>query len=224
MALRKVILANKEIYHIFNRGVAKIPIFESSWDYQRFTELLDYYRFQNPPLRFSYFHRLPNSQRDTTWKNILKSSLPMVEIITYCLMPNHLHLLIKQITNNGISKFMANLLNSYARFFNTKYKRIGPLFQSNFKAVRIETNEQLLHVHRYIHLNPLTSLIVKKQEFEQYRWSSYRHYLGLTQSHFVDAKLILNQFKTLESYKKFLLDQADYQRKLHIIKHLALEK
>lgn len=148
----------------------------------------------------------------------------MVEIITYCLMPNHLHLLIKQITNNGISKFMANLLNSYARFFNTKYKRIGPLFQSNFKAVRIETNEQLLHVHRYIHLNPLTSLIVKKQEFEQYRWSSYRHYLGLTQSHFVDAKLILNQFKTLESYKKFLLDQADYQRKLHIIKHLALEK
>jgi len=224
MAYRKVILANQETYHIFNRGVAKTPIFRNAWDYQRFTYLIDYYRFQKLPLRFSYFHRLPKKDKDSLWKNIVKNSSQLIEINAYCLMPNHLHIMVKQLSNNGISKFMANLLNSYARFFNTKYKRIGPLYQSNFKAVRIETEEQLLHVQRYIHLNPVSSYIIEKEQIEKYRWSSLPHYSNINKSPFISSGMILNQFKSTDSYKKFILDQADYQRKLGDIKHLALEK
>ena len=76
-----------------------------------------------------------------------------MEIICYCLMPNHLHLLLRQLMDGGISKFMSNFANSYTRYFNTKSKRKGPVFEGKFKAKRIETDEQLLHLSRHIHLN-----------------------------------------------------------------------
>ena len=176
---RSIPLVTNQIYHVINRGVASQPIFYHQRDYARALETILYYQQQNPPLRYSFFLRLPAQQkRNLLTKPIGKGKL-LVEIIAYCLMPNHLHLLLKQLEENGISIFMSNLTNSYTRFFNTKRKRKGPLFQGKFKAVRIETDGQLVHVSRYIHLNPYTSFVLKSlEELESYPYSSLPEYLG----------------------------------------------
>lgn len=224
MPYRKGVLATNEVYHVLNRGVAKQPIFQNKYDYTRITDLINYYRFDKPSLRFSHFIRLKSFEKELFWENLQKKSKPLVEIIAFCLMPNHFHLLLKQLTEKGISLFMANFQNSYVRYFNTKYQRVGPLFQAIFKAVRIEDNNQFLHVNRYIHLNPSSSYLVEIKNLLNYPWSSFNHYLGTNRYPFVSDKLIMDQFKNPEEYKKFVFDQADYQRKLQDIKHLLLEK
>lgn len=224
MSYRKTILANNEVYHAFNRGVAKQPIFTTSQDYLRATNLLDYYRFSKPQFCFSHFSRLPRIQKDLIWEKLQTDAKNLVDIISYCFMPNHFHLLLKQLTENGISLFMANFQNAYARFFNSKNHRDGPLFQSVFKAVRIEDNNQLLHVNRYMHLNPVSSYLIEKEELANYPWSSYPQYIGSVPKSFVKSDLVLDQFRNIEAYKKFVFDQADYQRQLASIKHLILEE
>ena len=151
MPYRKTILANNEVYHTLNRSIAQATIFNYSRDYHRALEVMDYYRFSKPPLSFSHYKRLSKEDKESYLKNLKKRKI-IVDIIAFCLMPNHCHFLLKQIEKNGISTFMSNYQNSYARYFNTKYKRDGGLFQSMFRAIRIETDEQLLHVSRYIHL------------------------------------------------------------------------
>ena len=100
---------------------------------------------------------------------------------------------------------------------------MGPLFQGTFKAVRIGSEEQLIHVSRYVHLNPVSSFLIETEELESYKWSSYPEYLSLIDRNIVDKEIVLNFFASLEKYKKFVLDQVDYARKLEEIKHLALE-
>lgn len=157
MPYRKVIFSNDEIYHVLNRGVAEASIFVSPKEYLRFLHLIDFYRFARPLLSFSHYNRLSQKGKEKFMENLKKKNSVLVEIFAYCLMSNHFHLLLKQIKNKGIPKMLANLQNGYARYFNLKHKRRGPLFQSMFKAIRVETDEQLLHVSRYIHLNPSSS-------------------------------------------------------------------
>jgi putative transposase len=223
MPPRKVILATGEVYHVMGRGVARSLIFRRKEDYQRIFKVINYYRYVNPPLRFSFFRRLPLKKKETSLKK-LRESKRLVEIIAFCLMPNHFHLLLKQLQKKGTSTFMRNFQNSYARYFNTKYHRSGALFQALFKAVRIETDAQLLHVSRYIHLNLVSSFLVEIKNLENYPWSSFPEYMKSRSLEFVDPDLVLKQFKTEKDYKKFVFDQADYQRKLQEIKHLTLEK
>lgn len=149
----------------------------------------------------------------------------LVEILAFCLMPNHIHLLVEQILNNGVSSFMSNFTNSYTRYFNNKRNRYGHIFQGKFKAVRVETDEQLLHASRYIHLNPYGSYLVKTyEELKQYPYSSFPEYLLPKISNFCNKKKVLSHFTRGQTYQKFVTNQADYQRKLEIIKHLLLEK
>lgn len=221
---RKIPLVTNHIYHALNRGIASQPIFLTKRNYQRMLEVIWYYQNQNPPLSYSHLIRLPIKQKTEILKKLEKTKKFLVEIISLCLMPNHFHLLLKQTQKNGISIFMSNFTNSYTRYFNTKNKRTGPLFQGKFKAVMVETDEQLLHLSRYIHLNPYTSYVVKSlEDIEHYPYSSLPVYLGHSKANLFQKKIILNQFKNVESYKKFVLDQAKYQRKLEHIKHLLME-
>ena len=154
----------------------------------------------------------------------LKDAPPLVSIHSFILMPNHFHLLLSQTTDSGISLFMQRTGDSYTRYFNTKNERVGPLFQGQFKAVRIESDEQLLHVSRYIHLNPYTSYVVGSlNDALHYPWSSLHQYRA-TKGGICNVEKILGYFKNYALYEKFLQDQADYQRKLGDIKHLLLEK
>jgi len=226
MPYRKVVLAPGQIYHVFNRGVAALPIFLSFKDHLRFLDLIDYYRFSNTPFSFSQLVSLPKDEKAKFLEDLRDKNAIHVEIITYCLMPNHFHFLLKQITDKGISVFMANLQNGYVKYLNIKNERAGPLFQSMFKAVRIENDEQLLHVSRYIHLNPSTAYIVEPENLDHYEWSSLPEYLSkeFNSGHsFLSPKIILDFFNKKDDYKKFILDQASYQRELDKIKHLTLE-
>jgi putative transposase len=209
MPYRFIPFTNGQIYHIYNRGTEKRHIFESGRDRSRFIKTLQYYQLEGPKPRFSIYK--PSHSIETE---------QIVEILCYCLMPNHFHLLIRQVRDGGITEFMSKVSNSYTKYFNTKYKRIGPLFQGEFKTVLVESNEQLLHLSRYIHLNPLASFLVK--DLEHYRWSSYQEYIDNFRG--ICAKTdILNFFKTASSYQKFVLDRADYSQSLEIIKHQLIE-
>ena len=223
MAGRKVIFANDEYYHIFNRGIARQPVFFSKRDYERLLLTFSYYRFIEPPFKLSRFLTLPKDMQRQILKGLDMHPKTYVDIICFVLMPNHFHLLLKQTSESGITKFMSKSINSFTRYINTKQERVGDLFQGVFKAVRIETNEQLLHVSRYIHINPVVSHVVKDKDLLGYQWSSLPNYIYETSS-FVNKSVILDQFSRKASYKDFILDHVDYGKKLEEIKHLVIEK
>ena len=223
MPARYTPLVQNYYYHVFNRGVNKRPIFKSKYEYNRFLLLLRFYNSVEYPVKFSKFAKLSVDQRKEIW-NRLEKEKNHTDILAYCLMPNHFHLLLKQNSENGISKLLGNLQNSYARYFNIKNERIGPLFQGQFKAVKIDGEEQLLHVSRYIHLNPYSSAIVKDlNALQSYTWSSLREYLDKTPYNLCVKEDIFVIFKNRESYKNFVLDNADYQKELENIKHLTFD-
>lgn len=220
---RKTVFASGEYYHIYNRGVASQPIFKNRRDYERFILTLSYYRFRDSPLRLSKLLQLPKETRDDMLATLAKNDNKNVEVIAYCLMPNHFHLLVKQVSEGGVSKYLRQSINSYAKFFNTKYKRVGSLFQDMFKAVRIESDEQLVHISRYIHLNPLVSYLVNREELLEYPWSSLHSYFEKSDADFIAAESVLVNFKNGKEYLQFVLAQEDYGKKLEHIKHLTLE-
>ena len=120
---------------------------------------------------------------------------------------------------------MSDFTNSYTRYFNVKHDRVGPLFQGKFKSVFIETEEQLIHLSRYLHLNPYTSGLVKEENgLINYEFSSLSDYVDGSKHGFIDTSLVLSHFERTSDYWKFVLSQRDYQRKLGIIKKLAIEK
>ncbi len=176
-------------------------------------ETMDYYRKKNPPVRFSYKNR-------PFMVNTNKNDSPLVEILSFCLMPNHFHVLIKQIEEKGITSFLNKLSNSYTKYFNTRHKRVGPLFQGSFKAIRVEDDEQLLHVSRYIHLNPLVDYLVKN--LRTYPYSSYREFLGLAKG-FCKKSVVLEYFTSPTHYETFVLNQADYAKSLKDAEKLLLD-
>ncbi len=223
MAGRKVVLATGEYYHIFNRGIARLPTYFSKRDYERFLLTLSYYRFRDVPGKLSRFLSLPQETRHDISKSLEKSQKSIVEIVCFVLMPNHFHLLLKQTNEGGITMFMSKTTNSYTRYVNTKQNRVGDLFQGVFKAVRVETNEQLMHLSRYIHLNPVVSHVVRDDELIKYPWSSFTDYVGVSHS-FVTKDVVMSQFKTTASYKKFVFDQVEYGKRLEEIKHLIVER
>lgn len=222
MPYRIVPFISNEVYHVFNRSIARLPIFIERNDYGRVLDLINYYRFNRPPLRFSHYKRLSVEQKAEFEKSFMVNENSMLEILAYCIMPNHFHFLLQPKKDNAVSDFMRNLQNSYSKYFNTKRERTGSLFQFMFKAVRMETNRQLLHVSRYIHLNPVTSYLREIKDLEAYEWSSFKDYV-FNISSFVNKEMVLGNFKSKQEYKKFVIDQAEYQRELGKIKHLVLE-
>lgn len=223
MGHRKTILTNEEIYHTFNRGVEKRPIFLNRRNYLRFMELINYYRFANSPVKYSYLKLMSIEERGKLFERLETEQNLLVEILAFCLMPNHIHFLLKQLQDNGVSKFMAKTTNSFGHYFNILNKRVGHLFQGNFGAVRIETDEQLVHVSRYIHLNPVSSYIIDVNDLENYEYSSYPEYTGKRKG-FCSTQEVLSLFDSVNTYKAFVNNQADYARELENIKHLTLEE
>ena len=223
MPRRKTVFAVNETYHIFNRSVARSPIFINQRDYKRAISLINFYSFPNPPLRFSHFNRLTPENKLSFFSSLSKNQERQVSVLSFCLMPNHFHFLLTEKIADGITNFLRNLQNSYAKYFNTKYDRSGAVFQEQFKAKRIETDQQLLHISRYIHLNPTTSYLIEKPEdLAKYEWSSYPDFLGITARAFVN-KTFLKNFGSPEAFKKFTLDQIDYQKQIKHLEHLVLE-
>lgn len=217
---RKTTFAIGEYYHLYNRGTEKRKIFLETRDYQRFIVLL--HLANNKEV----VHISNQLYQGRSLMELLHIKIPerLVALGAYCLMPNHFHFLLKQVSINGISKFLSNFQNAYTRYFNAVHERTGQLFLNQFKTVRVETDEQFIHVSRYIHLNALTSYVVKDfASLIEYPWSSLSEYINPITSPICDTEIVLDFFKDRLAYREFLKDQIDYQRELHKIQHLLLE-
>ncbi|KKP88116.1 MAG: hypothetical protein UR93_C0021G0003 [Berkelbacteria bacterium GW2011_GWA2_35_9] len=212
MGTRKIELANGEFYHIYNRSIAKYKIFTSDREFQHFIYSFRYYLAPEANLRMSRFTELSTKNQVKILKKRDKKN-QKIDIICYCIMPTHFHLLIKQNQDYGITDYLRLVQNSYSHYFNIKHKRSGPLWQGKFKNKQIESDEQLLHLTRYIHLNPSTSGLVDKPQ--DWCHSSYNEYLNSDE----DLCTYKNLFNfDLSEYKKFVNNEKDYQRQLHLIK------
>jgi putative transposase len=170
-------------YHLYNRGVEKRLIFLDRQDYAVFLSYLK--KYLNPSLGSDP-----------------KSLAQEIDLIAFCLMPNHFHLQVRQKTRNGITKLIRAVCTSYVMYFNNKYDRVGTLFQGKYKAALIEKESYLLHLSRYIHLNP-------KSHPRLYPYSSYSYYLGNKHANWIKPNEILAFFKT--SQKTHLKDCFSYQ-------------
>ena len=178
---RRCILSIGEFYHVYNRGVEKRDIFTDKKDWARFHKLL-YLANTSQPFDF---RELEDQSIET-----IDRSEPIVAIGAYVLMPNHFHVLVKEITQNGLSTFMKKLATGYSMYFNKKHERVGPLLQGRFKAEHVIRDEHLKYLYAYIHLNPVKLIEPKWKEtgiknkdkaikfIKQYHYSSYEDYCG----------------------------------------------
>ena len=216
-------MVNGCYYHIVTRSIAKYEIFNDSDDYLRIMALLDLYRFKDFQYKYSQFIGL-SMRHQKAIVNSMKNSPQLVEIIAYCIMPTHIHLILKQKTDNGISKYMARVLDAYTRYFNVKYHRTGPLWEGRFKSVLVDTDEQLLHLSRYIHLNPTSAGLVQKPR--DWQFSSYREYvrsrINKSFSHLCQFEEVISVDS--KEYRNFVLDRIAYQKEISKIKRLLIEK
>lgn len=220
---RDIQLVNEEIYHVFSRGVNSQKIFNCDRDYCQFMDRMRYYQNYNLQECYSHFNDLSLEIKGDILNKLSQKRDFLVDIIAYCLMPNHFHFLLKQKVENGISKYMSNLTNSYTRYYNIKHKRTGPILQGKFKAVRVESDEQICHLSRYIHLNPYSAGIIDSlKELLEYPYSSLPEYVS-HQKGICEAEIVLGQFRDIVSYRKFVFDHMDFQRNLQVIKQSILE-
>jgi len=193
------ILMNREFFHLLNRGVDKRNIFLDEMDYFRFIhDLFEFNNVNNVVPNHGRVFKSPNPQLmdigcpsvGTVGEIKSKPRKLLVNIHFFCMMPNHYHLLVSPLVENGVSYFMKKLNMGYAKYFNEKYDRSGALFQGKYKSVHIERDAHFLWIPYYIHFNPLDlkfPLWKQQKEYdykqalrylESYRWSSHMDYLG----------------------------------------------
>ncbi len=222
MAMRKTFLETDRIYHVFTKSIAGYRIFCNVAEFVRMKEAICFYQYEGQPLRLSEYMRLIEFGEDFyNYSSVLKEKKKLVEIIAYCLMPTHLHLVVKQLKENGVSRFVGNTLNSYTRYFNIRHSRKGPLWQGKFKNVLVESTEELLHLTRYVHLNPVTAGLVTNAG--EWLASSYKEYVSKVNK----GDKICRYHDVLEinfkEYANFVEDMVDYYRQLAVYKSMLLD-
>lgn len=194
-------------YHLYNRGVEKRNIFLDQQDYTVFLHYLKQYLDPTLSVKGSDPHPLSAE----------------IELLCFCLMPNHFHLLMKQKNKHSITQLMRAVCTNYVMYFNKKYDRVGGLFQGKYKGIMIDTDSYLLHLSRYIHLNP-------GSDPRSYSYSSYAYYLGWRNATWIKTEEILAYFKTAQktslkdclSYESFVEDFVESSEE--ILGNLTLEE
>ena len=191
-----------EYYHVFNRGVDKRKIFLNDRNYEKFLFLMGVCNDRMSLLNSTYHYR-GLASIESYFKGRERNKL--VDIISFCLMPNHFHLLLKQVDEKGISKFLQKISTGYTMYFNNKNDRNGSLFQGTFKAIHIDHDKYLKHLINYIHSNPLeiieskwkedgiTDLVTAYNFIKNYKWSSLSDYFGSKKfSMLIDSSRLIN--------------------------------
>ena len=190
--MRKTPFVNGKFYHIYNRGVDKRTVFEDQTDINRFFQSMD---------EFNSIEPIGSIFANSISKNKLRCPTPksskLVNIVCYCLNPNHYHFILEQTADGGISEFMKRLGGGYTNYFNEKHKRNGALFQGRFKSIHISSNEYLLYVSAYVNLNNRVHKL-KNKIFK----SSWEEYIKESRGSFCGKDIILGQFINRQEYKK----------------------
>ncbi|KKU94152.1 MAG: hypothetical protein UY26_C0003G0303 [Candidatus Jorgensenbacteria bacterium GW2011_GWA1_48_13] len=243
--MREKIVAGN-VYHVLNRGVDKRKIFMDDRDYFRFVHNLFEFNDLEPPNNNTYYFNRQKQSMDIARPYIAGERKPrklLVEILAFCLMPNHYHLLIKPKSDDGITKFIKKLNMGYAKYFNERYKRSGALFQGRYKLIPVTEESHFIHLPYYIHLNPLDLVMPEWRNYgrnnyglaktidwkgagkflEKYRWSSYLDYIGKRNFPSVTQREFLTEFfGGPEQYKK---DTIKWLKEMDLeeIKNITLE-
>lgn len=190
------VFAPDSYYHVFNRGWNLTKIFLDKEDYSYFERILAR-------------HLSPKPQRDAKGREY-HHFFPIVQLNAYCLMGNHFHLLVYQHDEHAMSALMRSVLVAYTTYFNKKYKRRGPLFESTYKAVRIGNDIQFMHITRYIHLN--------HSKYKEWSHSSYADYMTEHSREFINTRPIIELFASRKQYQEFMDDYEELQRERDMIK------
>ena len=182
-----------EIYHIFNRGAGKCIIFKDAVDYYRF--LLNMVAFNSiEPIGSLWEHSFVKAQ------DVKVKEEPLVEIIADCLNPNHFHIRVRQLVDNGISEYMKKIQAGYTQHFNNRNERVGTLYQGRFKAVHVATDRQLQHLSVYINFNSQAHGLGEPIPHVR---SSWYEYIGKSEKDMCQKGIILDSYDNMEDYKKF---------------------
>lgn len=221
---RKVILQPEEYYHVYSRTVLNIPEFK---DKDNARKLAQTFLLANSTNSSSAFEYLRTNQYSSLEKalEISRQGEKLTEILCYSIMPDHYHLLIKELKDGGITNFVKKCNISIAKYINTKTGRRGPLFESRFKSKHIDSNEYLLHLSVYIHLNPLDFISGKewrenklkdwenkKIKLLNYPWSSIKHYIPVPTTYDVVGNVYSNIVSGTDVILKQFNDKNDYER------------
>ncbi len=219
-------LAN-EVYHLYNRGVEKRKVFMDESDYFRFIHGL--FEFNDTAPALNLYHKTEFNEVGLRKIEALRSQRHLlVEILSFCLMPNHYHLMVRSKKSSGITEFMRKLGTGYTNYFNQKYDRVGALFQGKYKSKIIDTNEHLAYLPYYVHLNPLSleNFSSKKETFEfleKYRWSSHLDYSGKKNFPSITHREFLT--KIIGGTKQYNQNVADWVKepKVELIREILLD-
>ena len=183
-------------YHVYARGGNRQRIFREPADYEKFLNLFQ--RYLSP--------EEARNAVGVSFPNYYKK----LDLVSFCLMPNHFHLLVYQYQPGAMTQYMRSLLTSYSMYFNKKYKRSGPLFESRYKASLISDDSYLEHITRYIHLNP--------RQWRDYEYSSLPYYLQQITDNWIHPERIAGLFSTPAEYLTFLEDYTQNKEVLEILK------
>ena len=188
-------------YHAYNRGLNGRRIFSNDDDYRAF-------------LNYGKRYLSPAIITDPKGRPYAKLH-HQVNLLAYCLMPNHFHLLLYQTRPHGMDNLLQRWLTSYVPYFNKRHNRKGPLFQDIYKACDIDNEKYLWHISRYIHLNPLDI----KKEWRGFPYSSIDYYLGNRQADWLNPKKLLDMHREYgQDYDQFVAYYIDHKQALDEIK------
>jgi len=199
-------LSEGEVYHVYNRGIEKRTIFGGDDDRWRFLTLMvllqgDSVVDQIGRMVFSVKHRMFDKP---VFKEVIRNRY--TELVAFCLMPNHFHMILRETKEGGISKFMQRFLNAYTKYFNAKYRRSGHLFEGKFKSAHVDTDEYLDYLSAYIHLNPRELRGFSGLEVN-YTWSSFQDFVHENRlGGFLKPGIILEKFYKGSEYEKFVTE------------------
>lgn len=233
LMMRKEKLVPGEYYHIYSRTVLNVPEFK---DRNNANKLVQTFLLGNSTESSQAFEYLRNNKDNPgalqKATEIIKEGEKMVDILCYSVMWDHYHLLLKGLRDRGITDFIRRCNTSIAKYINIKNNRTGPLFESNFKSKHIESNEYLLHLSVYIHLNPLDFLVGKewrdhglkdwnssKEKLLNYPWSSLKYFLDEKSRDKIisGTEIILSQFNNRKEYENFLRGWSELEKIKNII-------
>jgi len=220
---RKINFVSGEYYHIYNRGTDKRDIFTCLNDYNRFVTLL---YLCNSTKSVNIEIELQKGRSFLEFMDMDRAE-QLVDIVAYCLMPNHFHLLIHERTDGGISIFMKKLSTAYSMYFNNKYNRTGSLFEGRFKAKHIDDDNYLKYLLSYIHLNPvklidlkwkengITDKVKAKDFLLEYKYSSYLDYIGVKrkEASILNMESFPQYFQTLKEFEVFVDEWLTFNEK-----------
>lgn len=184
-------------YHVYARGASKANIFLAPADKDYFLSLFS-----------RYLSREPIANKTRVAYPCYRDQL---ELLSYCLMDNHFHLLVYQQEKGTLSKLMKSLMTSYSAYFNRKYNRSGHLFENRFKASLISSDGYLLHVSRYIHLNP--------RSWKYFPYSSLLYIRKASEPEWLQTEKVLALHPSRQAYLEFVADYEDHKKMLDEIRH-----